>query len=143
MSERPPQSGRRSGFTLIEVLLAVVLLGVSLTIFLDAANQSLAFIADARDYERARTYLHLVDLREPLDLENLEEGEERGSLNVDGRHRIAWSREITSVGHEEDKLFHIRTEVSWGENHTFRESLETYLHLPSAREGGWVQEPAD
>ena len=134
---------RRSfaGFTLIEVLLAVVLLGVSLTVFLNAASASLEFIHEARNYERARTYFHLLELREPLDLENLEESRDSGSLDVDGPERVTWTRTVFQEGREEDEFFRILTEVQWGEG--FRESTETYLHKPSAMEGGWVKEPAE
>jgi prepilin-type N-terminal cleavage/methylation domain-containing protein len=136
-----PCSSSKTAFTLIEVLLAVVLLGVSLTVFLNAASTSLAFIHEAQNYERARTYFHRLELLEPLDLEKLEEGRDRGSLDVDGPDRVSWSRTVTPVGKEEDELFKIRTEVRWGEG--FTESIETYLHKPTAMEGGWVREPAE
>jgi len=134
-------SSSKTAFTLLEVLLAVVLLGASLTVFLNAASTSLAFIHEAKNYERARNYFHLLELREPLDLENLEEGRDSGNLDVDGPGRVTWTRIITQVGKEGDEFFLIRTEVGWGEG--FAESIETYLHKPTAMKDGWVEEPAE
>ncbi len=133
MSDSPAVPGTARGFTLIEVLLAVVLLGVSLTVFLNAASQSLA-----------RTYLNLLDLQEPLDLDELEPGEtweDSGSLEVDSSEQVRWRRVVTPYGKDEDGFFHLRTDVRWGES--YGESIETYLFLRDAKQGGWVQEAAD
>lgn len=144
MSDSPAVPGTARGFTLIEVLLAVVLLGVSLTVFLNAASQSLAFISEAESYQQARTYLNLLDLQEPLDLDELEPGEtweDSGSLEVDSSEQVRWRRVVTPYGKDEDGFFHLRTDVRWGES--YGESIETYLFLRDAKQGGWVQEAAD
>jgi prepilin-type N-terminal cleavage/methylation domain-containing protein len=134
---------RSNGFTLLEVLLAVVILGISLTVFLQAAGKGIAFVSDAQGYERSRTFLNRLDLEEPLDLENLEEGVERGTLDGDDDGTVRWTRTITIEGKEEDELYHIRSEVSWGRDILHEESVETLLHQPTAIQGGWVKEPVD
>jgi type II secretory pathway component PulJ len=70
----------RKRFSLLEVLLAVLILGLTLTVIFSSANQGLAVVTQARDYQISRGLLQELDLREPLDLEELEEGELRGSF---------------------------------------------------------------
>jgi prepilin-type N-terminal cleavage/methylation domain-containing protein len=134
---------KRGGFTLLEVLLAVLILGMGLSVFFGAANQGLSVVESARVYEAGRSYLNLLDLRAPLDLENLEEGELTGDLEDNGVP-FRWTRTVTAVGKEEDKFFHLLTRVEWGDSDAPNsESTETYLHLPSALREDWVREPAE
>ncbi len=133
----------KAGFTLLEVLLAVVILGTSLTIFFTAAHQGLDVVIDARAYQQARTFLQQLELEEPLDLEDLDEGEDRGTLDGGDQGTVQWKRIVTYEGEEEDELFHIRTEIVWGQQGEYSESVDTLLHKPTAMRGGWVQEPAD
>jgi len=133
----------KSGFTLLEVLLAVLILGTTLTLFFSAANQGLDVVMDAWNYQQARTFLQQLELEEPLDLEALDEGEDSGTLDGGDQGTVRWSRIVTYEGEEEDELFHIRTEVVWGREGEFRETVDTLIHRPSAIRGGWIQEPAD
>jgi len=133
---------RRGGFSLLEVLLAVVILGMSLAAFFSATSQGLAIATAARQYETARTLLNQVDLLHPMQLDEVEAGEESGSF--DGEYRdYRWKRIITEAGKEEDLFFHIETRIEWGDSRNpGLESVETYLHLPTARRDGWVSDKA-
>ena len=133
---------RAQGFSLVEVLLAVLVLGISLMAFFAAVGQGTSLVADAREYEIARTLMNQVDLLEPLDLDDFQEGERSGSFGGDfPTHR--WRRIITLQGKEEDEFYHIETRIEWGSSQDPRvERVETYLHLPTARRGGWIKEPA-
>ncbi len=135
-------NARRGGFSLLEVLLAVVILGMSLAAFFSATSQGLAIATAARQYETARTLLNQVDLLHPMQLDDLEEGEDSGSF--DGEYRdYRWRRIITEAGKEEDLFFHIETRIEWGDaRNPGMESVETYLHLPTARRDGWVSDKA-
>ncbi len=130
----------RDGFSLLEVLLAILILGISLTVYFGAANQGLSLIGAARNYERGRSYLNQLELREPLALEDLEEGTLSGSLTLDGE-RVEWNREISLVGPEEDELYELRTEVRWGEEQS--ESTLIWVHKASAEREGWIETPVE
>lgn len=133
---------RRGGFSLIEVLLAMLVLGISLMAFFHAVSQGTALVAEARDYETARMLLNRLNVTEPLDLEDFDEGQTRGFFGGDF-HNHRWQRVVTLAGKEEDGFYHIETRVEWGDTLDPRvESVETYLHLPTARRAGWIREPA-
>ncbi|MGA0332873.1 MAG: prepilin-type N-terminal cleavage/methylation domain-containing protein [Kiritimatiellia bacterium] len=134
----------QSAFSLLEVLLAVLVLGIALTVFFSAANQGLAVAGQAREYQISRGLLAELELREPLDLEELEEGELQGSFSHPEYGRVTWTRSVRLEGEEEDRFYRIKTEISRGDGQTgLRESTETFVHQPSAIRGGWVQEPFD
>ncbi len=127
-------SRTHSGFTLLEVLLAVFLLGMSLSIFFGAANQGLAVIAEARAFEQGREYLHLLELLAPLVPNTLEEGIEEGDFVAPDGETVRWTRETTLAGPEGDGFYHLRNTVRWGDSGTPREeTTETYLHQPTAQ----------
>lgn len=135
---------KTKGFTLIEVMLAVLILGMSLTIFFSATSQGVAVVVQAREYQISKEMLDELSLREPLDLEELEEGVIRGSFTHPDYGRVAWIRTVEIEGKEEDQFYRLTTEVSRGDGQgTLRESVETFIHQPSAIRGGWVQEPFD
>lgn len=132
------------GFTLLEVMLAVVLLGMALTVFFSSTNQGVAVAIQATEYQISREMLDELSLREPLDLEEMEEGVTRGSFSHPEHDRVNWTRTVEIEGKEEDRFFRLTTEVSRGDGQgALRESVETFIHQPSAVRGGWVQEPFD
>jgi len=129
-----------AGFTLLEVLLAVLVLGLSLTAFFGAVGQGMAVVGAARGYEVSRSLMNQIDVLHPLNLDELEEGEDGGRFS--GEHSgYRWRRVITRAGTENDQFFHIETLVEWGDTRDGgAERIETYLHLPSARQHGWIRE---
>ena len=56
--------------TLVEVLLAIVILGSALAALLGAASQAIGVVKQARNYETARTMLAQVEVEKPLRLED-------------------------------------------------------------------------
>ena len=134
---------KRGGFSLIEVLLAVLILGISLSVFFGALGQGVAIVGSAREYEISRTLLNRVEMIDPLDLDDFDEGETGGTFGGDFRN-YRWRRIVRLHSTEEDELYHIETRVEWGDARApFTESVETLLHLPTARRAGWVKTPAD
>lgn len=137
-------TSRRKGFSLLEVLLAVLILGLTLSVVFSSANQGLAVVTRARDYQISRGLLHELELREPLDLEEMEEGEFRGNFTHGEHGVVQWTRIVAVEGAEEDRFYRLRTEINWGGNDLPQaESVETYIHQPTAIRGGWVREPLD
>lgn len=133
----------RKGFSLLEVMLATVLLGMALTVFFSAATQGVSFTVKARDYQTYRTWLQELEIREPLDLENLEAGETSGSFQDDDSGTWFWRRTLTPVV-EDEEVYHLRTDV-WRQNAEpgSGESVETFIDPVGAMQAGWVQEPYD
>lgn len=137
-------SSPRNGFSLLEVLLAVLILGLALTVIFSAANKGLAVVSQAKDYQISRELLDELTLREPLDLEELEEGELRGTFSHPGVGLVRWTRVLLLEGAEEDRFYQMDTEIAWGGPEQPRtETLQTFIHQPTAVSGGWVQEPLD
>jgi len=133
----------KSGFSLLEVMLAVFVLGLAMTVFFSATSQGVDVVLRAEGYQHARELLHWVDLREPLDLEDLEESSEQGRLDHPELGSFDWSRDIRVEGREEDELFRIITSVEQTEDKRISESREEFLYLPAASRRDWVKEPWD
>lgn len=134
---------KKQGFSLIEVMLAVLILGMAMTVFFSATSQGVDVVVRARGYQEGRELLHLLALREPLDLEDLEEGTYRGDLDHPEKGSFTWQRVIQLEGREEDQLFRVITTVEKDGDPPVRESIEEFLYLPMAERQGWVQEAWD
>lgn len=132
-------SGSRAGLTLVEVMLALMVLGIGLTALIAAASRCLAVVRQSRSYETSRNLVNRVELEHPLQLEEkIEEGSDGGDFGFD-YSGYRWSREIKLVGRKEDGLFEVRTRVMWSERgqESFDEVV-TYLYAPEEEEGGTV-----
>ena len=117
-----------AGFTLMEVLVAITILGMSLILIFAIFSQGLTALHVDRAYSTAvilaKSKMDEVDL-----LEELAEGEEGGS----SPGGYGWSREITeTLGQPEGlderltRLFRVRVVVSWPEGSRQRRvTLET------------------
>lgn len=127
----------------MEVMLAVLVLGMSMTVFFSAASQGVDVVVRARGYQEARELFHWLDLQEPLDLEELEEGRTRGRLQHPQHGSFSWERMIEVEGNEEDELFLVTTRVEQSGDRTLQETREEFLYLPVARRRDWVKEPWD
>ncbi len=112
-------------------MIAVVIMGVGIASMVAAASQALAVAKKAKEYERARRLVGQVDLEIPIDLEEIEEGEESGRFT--GRDSdFSWRREIEELEDEELEMYVVRTSVTWADRgQKVTEMVQTYVHGPS------------
>ena len=100
----------RRGFTLIEVMLSIAILGIGAGILMVATSRCMAVATRAKHYGRAHRLIQQVEAAHPLTRGEIEEGTESGTLD-DG---YTWEREITESETEgREGLYTIRTRVSW------------------------------
>jgi len=125
--------------TLIEVLLAVVILGTALGALVEAASRALAVVRQARNYEMARRMLGRVETENPLWLEDeIIAGQDSGGF--DGSPSgWSWSRVIEDYGIEDEQkegLFLLTTRVFWSRgNKKGMEETVQYLYVPENSNG--------
>ncbi len=102
----------KRGLTLIEVILAVAILGVCMTVLLASVSRCLAAIRTVRDYQAAQAVLGLGEVDHPLVI-----GDDIEDLNVDPVvyfDRYTFSREVEEKdSEEEDGLYILRTRIDW------------------------------
>jgi prepilin-type N-terminal cleavage/methylation domain-containing protein len=126
------QSVSRKGMTLIEVLIALVILSVGVSSMMVAMSRALGVVRTARNREMARALIRQVDITYPIDKEKIEELSESGDFEDNPGY--TWFREIMMVDEEERPgLFLITTRVSWSERG--REAFEeftSYKYAPEA-----------
>lgn len=145
LSSKPWKSsaaGRR-GFTLIEVLLAMLILGLSVTALLAAVSQALGVARRARIYDQARGLIERVELENPLALEeDLFEGTTSGSFGG-GPDGYSWERTVelvdtggvNTIFDDPVGLFKITTRVIWGQRgRDGFEEVATYIYRPDLLE---------
>lgn len=122
---------RKAGLTLIEVMLALTILGMGVAGLVMAAGRCIAVARKARILETARQLMGQVELEEPLILkEEVEEGTESGTFQ-DAPDGYRWTRDVRILGEEEDGLFEVKTRVYWTDRgkEDFEEVV-TYLFSP-------------
>ena len=139
MSRRARDARRRVGMTLIEVLLAVVILGMALGALIEAASRALAVVRQAANYEMARRMLGCVDAEHPLRLKDeIAAGQESGGFEG-GPAGWTWTRTLEDFGAEDEEqegLFKMTTRVFWaqGERKSMEEAVQM-LYVPENRDG--------
>lgn len=133
---RNPQPATRNsrGLTLIEVLLAITILGFGIAGLVTAAAKALAVARQAKNYETAREAMARVELEHPLALvEKIEDANDSGSLDSP-YNGFSWKREVEPVGLEEDYLFMVTTTIGWADaGKNCSESIVTYVHRPEEK----------
>jgi len=133
-------AGARAGLTLIEVMMALAIVGIGLVTLISAASQCLAVVQQSRSYEVARNLLTRVELEEPLQLkEEIREEIESGSFTGE-YSEYRWTREIEMVGdNEEDGLYKVTMRVYWSRRgKEFFDEIVTYVYAPEEKKGGTV-----
>jgi hypothetical protein len=112
------------GLTLIEVLLATLILGLGITTLMAGMMSCLGVMKASREYADAEWVLGLGELRHPIrpteDVEEdvtVEEDTLDEDLPASMRERgYVYERTVEEEADEDkDKLFIVRTRVSWGE----------------------------
>ena len=125
--------------TLVEVLLAVVILGIALGGLVEAASRALAVVRQARNYEMARRMLGRVDAENPLRLlDEIQAGQKSDDFEG-GPSGWTWTRTLEDFGAEDEEqegLFKMTTRVFWaqGERTSMEEAVQM-LYVPENRDG--------
>ncbi len=126
------KSTSKIGMTLIEVLIAMVILSVGVSSMMVAMSRCLAVVRTARNLDVVRSLIRQVDLENPIDRKNIEETTETGDF--EDTEGYTWSREIFMVDEEERPgLFLVTTRINWSERgkDSFEEVI-TYKYAPDA-----------
>jgi prepilin-type N-terminal cleavage/methylation domain-containing protein len=114
----------KKGITLIEVLLAVVILGIGSGVLLLATARCLAIISKSQRYSTAQRLIGQVGAEHPLTRAEIKTGKDSGSFDDEADYR--WEREITEPEDENRKgLYTVRTRVSWSDRG--RDSFEEVI----------------
>ncbi|MCC7299950.1 MAG: prepilin-type N-terminal cleavage/methylation domain-containing protein [Verrucomicrobia bacterium] len=124
----------KKGLTLIEVLLAVVILGIGSGVLLLATARCLAIISKSQRYGTAQRLIQQVEAENPLPREKLDTEIQSGTFGDEKGYR--WEREIIEPEDEYRKgLYTVRTRVSWSDRG--RESFEevtVWRYIPQQEE---------
>jgi len=110
----------RRGFTLVEVLLASLILGIGLTVLLASLSTCLRTMRLARDYDQVQWVLGLGELAYPEPLATSTDVKKDYTVDPDNDlcdgftfERVVDEKSPAEL--EKDKLFVVRTRVLWGE----------------------------
>ena len=132
--ESPLGSRRKSakaGFTLLEVILAVMILGGGLTVIYRAIIVNARMVSVSRERQEVAYVFSLGELEHPLrDIEDIEEDAvvEPDATLREGYifERTVDEKEEPEEGVEDDGLYVVRTIVTWGDGEN-REEIVRYL----------------
>ena len=99
------------GLSLIEVMLAIVILGVGSGVLMLATGRCLAVISKARHYSTAHRLILRVEAEHPIPRGEIDAETESGNFDDED---YTWEREITEEDDENRPgLYTVRTRVSW------------------------------
>lgn len=120
----------KSGMTLIEVLLAVAILGVGAGVLMMATARCLAVISKSRHYSTAQRLILQVGAEHPLTRGSIKVDSDSGRFDDDPDY--TWERQITEPEDENRKgLYTVRTRVSWSDRgKTSFEEVVTWQYIP-------------
>ena len=114
-----PVGSRRSGMTLIEVLLATMILGLSFVALLTALSRCLAVIRVAKNFQEAHYVLGTAAVEFPLLRSRVEEVDDPGDWEVSGEsydNGFTYTRTVDDPdidGDDDFRLVRITETVSW------------------------------
>jgi len=122
----------RSGMTLIEVLIALIILSVGVSSMMVAMSRCLAVVRTARNRDVSRSLLRQVDIENPIDRKTIEESSESGDF--EDHEAYTWYREVIMVDEEERPgLFLVTTRIQWSERGKDAfEEIVAYKYAPDA-----------
>jgi len=141
-SPMTPKNISRQGLSLVELLLALAILGLGLSGLVTATSRCLAIAGRLERYQEARRLLSEIEALDPLFREDVETGRTSGTFDPPYQ-AYRWEREIEEVPFldiEEPLLYHIRYRVSWSERgqESFEEA-EMYYYAPKEKLEGTVE----
>jgi prepilin-type N-terminal cleavage/methylation domain-containing protein len=125
---------RENGLTLVEVLLAIVILGIGAGVLMLATARCLAVISKSQHYSTAHRLILQVEAEHPLTRGMIEAGQDSGTFADSEGYK--WDREILEPENENRPgLYTVRTRVSWAdrERENFEEVM-TWVYIPQEDE---------
>lgn len=122
----------KKGLTLVEVLLALVILSVGVSSLMMAMSRCLAVVRTARNRDVARGLIQRIDLEFPIERVDLAELSESGEF--DELEGYTWFRDILIVDEEyRPGLFLVTLRVQWSERgRDAFEEITMYKYAPDA-----------
>lgn len=131
MSHRHHHMYRTAGFTLLEVMLAVIILGGALAVLYRSIIVNVRMIDVSRERQEVAYVFSLGELEYPLrDIEDIEEDAvvDPDSSLKEGYvfERTVDEKEDPEEGVEDDGLYVVRTTVTWGDGRN-TEEIVRYL----------------
>ncbi|MBW7908383.1 MAG: prepilin-type N-terminal cleavage/methylation domain-containing protein [Kiritimatiellae bacterium] len=122
---------RRAGLSLVEVLMALVILGTGLVVLIAAASRCIAVVRKVRNLETTRELFGRVEVEKPIWVEeDIEDAAGQGSFTGE-YSQYRWRRDVEGVGDEDDGLWLVTTTISWSDRGTENsETVVTYVHWP-------------
>ncbi len=122
---------RRRGFTLVELILAIIILGGGLSVLYRTIIVDSRLVAISHDRQAVAYVFSLGDMKYPL--RDIEDIEEDGPVSPDGSlkegyifERTVDEKEDPADDVEDDGLYVIRTTVTWGDGRN-REEVVRYI----------------
>ncbi|MDP6630365.1 MAG: prepilin-type N-terminal cleavage/methylation domain-containing protein [Kiritimatiellia bacterium] len=104
-------SPSRSGFTLIEVMIAAAILGVSLGVLLTAASRCLLVLSVATHYQDAQLARSMAEVEYPLIVTNELDDIAVPQMTLD--NGMTFERVVDEDDEDEDNLYVVTTRVGW------------------------------
>jgi len=129
--------GDRNGFTLIEVVIAVAILGIGLTVIMELFSGGLRLARVSEEYTKAMNFASLK-MEEIATQKTIEEGQAEGEFDKTFRWQVGVEKVDILPGDKGTEfkppanLYHIRLLVLWKSGSKERSaSLETYKTVKS------------
>jgi prepilin-type N-terminal cleavage/methylation domain-containing protein len=107
-----------AGFTLLEVLVAVVILSVAVVTLVQLASQGLRLLKLSSDYQEAVLLADRVIRTGDAPVEGVETGEEGGFTWERRASLVAVPDDLAPVGTASPRLFTLSVAVHWGTGRT-------------------------
>ena len=123
-----------AGFTLLEVLVAMVILSVAVVTLIQLASQGLRLLKLSSDYQEAVLLADRVARTGDASIEGVETGQE-GRFNWERRARlVAVPDDLAPVGSQSPRLLALSVAVRWGTGRTLEvATLRLAPNAPATR----------
>ena len=124
----------KEGMTLLEVLIAMVILSICASALLTAMSRCLSVVRTARSREVARSLMERIDMENPIESVDMNESSDSGIFDDTGDFTYRWFRDITIVDQEERPgLFLVTERIQWSERgREAYEEITIYRYAPEA-----------
>ena len=122
---------RKDGFTLIEVLIATMILSMGLLVLMTGLGNCANMVVLAKEYQQAQYVFSLGELKYPIEETDDVEKDLPVSLDSSLVEGFEFERTVDEKKLEtnevDDELYVVRTIVSWGKADNQREELVRYV----------------